>query len=155
MRFLRWPEQFGARTQGELVRRPVMVGVSVGEQQLADWKGLIRYPEPVGKCIKDGVMLTGDAGVDEDDAVTIPDGVARNNWGAQAPQPMIQLFELDGQRDHSGSVPITHDQRNWSVDRSCSTHGAHNVVLAGFHRCGRARGDIELAQDVFNVPANR
>jgi hypothetical protein len=71
--------------------------VGVSEKQLADRNGTVRCPEPIGKCIEDRAVLAGDVGVDEDDAVAIADGVAPDNWGAQAPQPIIQFFELDGQ----------------------------------------------------------
>jgi hypothetical protein len=132
-----------------------VVWVSVCEQPLADRDGTVRCPEPVGECIEDRAVLAGDVGVDENDAVAIAYGVARDNRGAQAPQPIIQFFELDGHRGHSSSVPITRHQCNWSVGRSCSTACAHEVVSAGFHRRGRTRGDIELPQNVFDVSANR
>jgi hypothetical protein len=55
--FLGWAEQVSARSQGQLVRKSVIVGMSVGEPQLADWRGTVRYPKPVGKCIEAGVAV--------------------------------------------------------------------------------------------------
>jgi hypothetical protein len=75
-------KQVGAGTSGDLERRPVVVGVRVGQDQLAERDGVFGDIKPPSQRSDDRLALAGDVRIDQDNPITIADGVTSDNRGA-------------------------------------------------------------------------
>jgi hypothetical protein len=85
LRLVSGPEQIAAGPGHDLLSGPIVVGVRVGQQELADRNSVSRDTEAVGDRVKDGVVLPRDVRVDQHNPVAIANGIARDHRSTQAP----------------------------------------------------------------------
>jgi hypothetical protein len=107
-----------------------VVGVRVGQEHLADRDGAGGNTKPAGERTDDRLFLAGDIRIDQDNPVAITDRPAGDDRRPQAPQPIGQFHEFQGQRGHLSSFGRPGARRNGSGDQSLPLRSVISYLLA-------------------------